>query len=501
MALSSGTHLGPYEVIAPRFERLRLWSLAALLVLSEAIYLALLRLDAVNGIRPVLIFLALLGALFALYAVAYLIVRGVRDHRRATMIMVAAGAVLFRLTLLPAGLPHDAGWGAMFDDMRADLRGESVAYERFLLFDQDIWRYLWDGHVWAHGVNPYLYAPSDPALDGLADGENVVQADGRAVWSDIRENISYAETPTIYPPLAQVVFRLSHWVAPGGVLAMKSLVVGFDLPAAVVIALTLGALGRPRELVLLYAWNPLVIKVFAASGHADAVLVAALAATTYFLVRGSKALAAAMYGLAVLAKLSPLVLLPFIVRRVGWRNSGLACGVLLAGYIPFLDARPTMFAGFVTFAREWQFNAGPFALFNWLAGRFSAQPEVVARAVCGLALIALVGWLAWRDDGRAENFAQLGAATLGALIVLSPAVMPWYVTWVLPLALIADQRLWIWFSALVCLAFLVMINGTEYAGALWLEYGLLAALLGLESLRMGRLAAAGAAHDSSLATL
>ena len=79
------------------------------------------------------------------------------------------GAVLFRLTLLPAGLPHDTSWRAVPGALRADLRGVRVSYERFLLFDSDVWRYLWDGHVWAHGVNPYLHAPADPELDAWAD--------------------------------------------------------------------------------------------------------------------------------------------------------------------------------------------------------------------------------------------------------------------------------------------------------------------------------------------
>ena len=32
-----------------------------------------------------------------------------------------------------------------------------------------------------------------------------------------------------YPPLAQFVFRIAHWLAPGSVLAMKVVVVPFDL--------------------------------------------------------------------------------------------------------------------------------------------------------------------------------------------------------------------------------------------------------------------------------
>ena len=455
------------------------WKLGVLLLLSETFYFALLRLDAVNGVRPVLTFLALMGTLFGLYAAAYWLVRGERRARRSTLLLIAGGAVLFRLTLLPAGLPPQDSWAQKLNGLRADVQGERVAYERFLLFDGDIWRYLWDGHVGAHGVNPYLHAPADAALDEMADEEKGTQTDGRAVWSDIRDNINYRTIPTVYPPLAQAVFRVSHLLAPGSILVLKILLVGFDLLATLFVALTLAALGRPVGLTLLYAWNPLVIKVFAASGHVDSVVAATLAATAYFLVRGGKAKAAVSFGLAILSKIAPLVLLPFVVRRIGWRKLTLALAVVATGYIPFVGAGGSVFDGSLTFARQWQFNAGPLALFQWLAGSFSSDPNTVARSISGLAIIAVVGWLVRRDDGDGETFAHYGAASLGALLVLGPVVMPWYVAWLLPLAVIAGQHVWVYFSALVCLAFLVMIGGLEHAGTLWVEYGALAALLGL----------------------
>ena len=231
----------------------RPWLLVGLLVSSEILYLAMLRLDATNGVRPVITFLSLVGLLFAIYATACWIVRGMRENRRSTLFIIATGAVLFRLTLLPAGLPPDSNLRTLVADLRADIRGESVTYERFLLYDSDLWRYLWDGHVSGHGVNPYLYAPADPALDRLADeGRRHLTEDG-GVWADIRDNINYANTQTIYPPLAQGLFRLAHALAPGSVLAMKSLVVVLDLLGALFIALTLHALGRSPFLVILYA--------------------------------------------------------------------------------------------------------------------------------------------------------------------------------------------------------------------------------------------------------
>jgi hypothetical protein len=137
----------------------------------------------------------------------------------------------------------------------------------------------------------------------------------------------------------------------------------------------------------------------------------------------------------------------------------------------------------MTFGRTWQFNAGPFALLQWFASKFCSDASFIARMVSGLATLVVVVWLARRDTGRAEGFPTLGVASLGALIVLGPTAMPWYVTWLLPLAVLAGERLWICFSALVCLSFLVMIDQREHAWTLVLEYGILGVIFWIDCYR------------------
>lgn len=508
-------------------EWLPLGGLAGLLVLSEVVYLALLQLDAVNGWRPVLIFWAEMAALFGFYALAAVLVNRYRNIKKQAVWLIVFGAVLFRLTLLPAGLPFELSASEKLEAMRADLSGAEVAYERYQLFDNDVWRYIWDGHVSAHGVNPYLYAPADAHLDALtgeitepeesdfiADEELTFEeseesaaqettrqsekpapnkvtdsatavtlpagdlTDGREIWSYIRENVNYPEVTTIYPPLAQFVFRLSHWLAPGSVLMMKTLLVGCELIGILFLGLTLRRLDLPVTSVILYAWNPLMIKVFAGSGHADAILVAALCATAYFVARAAKSFTAIAFGLAILAKLSPLILLPFVVRRVGWLRTSLLAAVVFVGYAPFLSAGGNLFAGFLKFAREWQFNAGAFALIRFAAEFFSAaEPADLARKICAVLFLGILIWFVRRDDLSEKTFVKSAAIILGALIILSPTVMPWYLSWVLPFAVLARQNVWFYFSALVLTAFHILIDLNEYAPALWFEYGLFFALI------------------------
>jgi hypothetical protein len=452
--------------------------LAILLAASEALYLMLLRLDAVNGARPVIIFLALLGAEFALCFVAYLAVRN-KPTGAPLWALIAGGAVLFRITLLPAGLPPGLSSREKFAAMRSDWRGESVTYERFQLFDDDIWRYLWDGHVAARGANPYTSAPADPSMDQWLSTQSRPQPD----WESIRGNINYPRIPTIYPPLAQMVFRASHWLAPGSVLAMKATVVGFDLLACVFLILTLAALHEAPAKSILYAWNPLVIKVFAGSGHIDAIAVAALAAVCYFLARRKRAAASVGLGLAIAAKVFPVILLPFLARRVGAWRTVLAGATALACCGPYLGAGTHLFDGLHVFSATWQFNAGPFQLLTWAIGIFTALPQLWARTTCAVLIAATVAMLYRYDDGGANTFARYAVLALGAVLIFGPVVMPWYTTWLLPLGIIAWNRAAIFFSMAVCTAFLVMVRGVEWPCALVVEYGTLAAIMWWERSR------------------
>jgi alpha-1,6-mannosyltransferase len=445
-----------------------------LLAASEVLYLLLLRLNAVNGVRPVALFLAILGTAFALYFAAYLVLRNGSPGFPALAITMG-GAILFRVTLLPAGLPPDLPLSEKLAGMAADWRGEAVAYERFLLFDDDIWRYLWDGHVAAAGRNPYASAPADAALDDLVNEGSGARPD----WETIRENINYPRVRTVYPPFAQMVFRAAHWLAPGSVLAMKGIVVGFDLLAYAFVILTLAGRRQLPAKSILYGWNPLVIKVFAGSGHVDAVLVAALAATCYFLVRKRQTAASVGLGLAIAAKLAPVVLLPFLARRVGARRTVLVCMTALACCLPYsyFGAGTHLFDGLLAFSGEWQFNGGPYRLFEWLIGIFASQPHLPARTICA-ALIAIALFVLYRhDDADPDAFARVVVMALGAVLILSPVVMPWYVTWLLPAGVVAGNRVVIFFSLAVSLAFLVMVGGVEWAWTLVLEYGALGGMI------------------------
>jgi hypothetical protein len=462
---------GDKSLAESRENRSVLLGLVGLAAVSEAMYLRLVRFNAIDGLRPVATFVGFMMALFAIYGLAFLLLKRIRFRTKTALIIVVLGAAAFRITMIPAGLPFDASAAELFQFLRADLHGNAVSFDRYLLYDDDVWRYLWDGHVWANSLDPFRSAPVDARLDYLAASASSGASAASSPWQDIRDNINHAQIPTIYPPLAQVVFRLSHAIAPGSVIVLKTILVGFDLSTILLVYLALRKLESHPAWLVLYAWNPLLIKVVAGSGHVDVLAGTFLALTAYLLLRREYLPAALALAGAALVKLAPLVLLPFLAKRIGWRRSLVVPLLILAAYLPFLHSGWAVFAGLSKFAQGWEFNSAFFLLMRSLARPFATDPEFVARVVGVLAILFCVVWFWRRDDGHPATFPHVASYMLGALILFSPTVMPWYLVWLLPLAVLSQATIWIYFTGVVCLAFFVMVNGTLRTSVLALEYG------------------------------
>ncbi len=387
--------------------------------------------------------------------VIYFVVLYALEHSgesRATLWLVLAGALLFRLTLAPL-VPS---------------------------LSTDIHRYRWDGHVQNAGWNPYTVRPDDPRLASMRD----------AGWS----TLPGPETPTVYPPLAQLVYRFTWRVLPGPV--------GFKLPFLLadllVVCMLAGWIrstgGRSYQLAI-YAWNPLVVIEFAASGHNDALAVAGVVAALV-IIRGSNGLSTPrragaastlLLTAAALAKVFPAVLLPLWLRRTRWRNALWAAALAAACAWPYRSAWPQVLDTLSYYESRWQNNnASLYPLLAWFSGSADLAAGVGIGVVAGLAL-----WAAARqmDPARAAYI------LFAAILMLAPNCYPWYVTWIVPLlCFFPSDRFavaWLLLTVLQFLSYNVLIdfqaNGRWHFDPFiqWLTYVPFYALLLWQALRRG----------------
>lgn len=394
-----------------RTEKLKLTGLLAAGALLEALYLRMHSLYYLKNHAIAFIVLAL-GA-----GIVYLIaLYGFEQTRasRASFILLIFAALVFRATLWP-----------MLPTLSDDLQ-----------------RYRWDAKVQANGWNPYAVAPQDPRLANLRDHYYEIMP-GR-------------ETPTIYPPATELFYRAAWKFFPGPI--------AFKVPFAaadVLVLLLLAWIFREEKdrdfRVAVYAWNPLVVVEFAASGHNDVLALLGIVAGLA-LVKKRPALASMSIALAAMAKVFPAVLLPVWIRRAGWpeKRSGwwataLAAAVSLLLIVPYWNGREAIRANLTHYEANWKNNhASLYTIIDWMTGGGTRIPALVGAAViAGLAL-----WLAWKraEPGRAAYL------LIGTSLAFWPNGYPWYFTWIVPLLCFFPNPAWLLLTVLQFLSYKVLIG-------------------------------------------
>ncbi len=279
--------------------------------------------------------------------------------------------------------------------------------------DDDIHRYVWDGHLQRLGYNPYVVVPSDPALKGLHTQET--------------RNLNHPDLPSPYPPGAELFFRAVTAIHES-TFALKVSFVVCELVIVFVLLDVLRCTGQSAYLVLAFAWNPLLAVEVAGSGHIDIVGALLLVVSAAALVRRWRATAAVALGLAIAVKFLPVVLLPLYWKRVRIRDAALAAAVVALLYVPFLD-RSFLGHGRIpigslgTYVQSYRFNGPLFAALDQVA-----PPSLLA----GLAV--LVGFLTavWMRSKTSAWSAEAFAWPMAASLLCAPVVYPWYLLWLLP---------------------------------------------------------------------
>ncbi len=350
----------------------------------------------------------------------------------------------------------------------------------------DLFRYLWDGSVAQAHISPYAYAPDDPALAKISP--------------ELYRRLSHRDIRTVYPPVAQVVFRIFS-VARNPVL-LKAFFAAADLSVVALIwsARTPGATFGAA----LYAFHPLPITETAGQGHLDSLGVALLLASLSHLSKNRRVLAGVALAASFLTKYVSLAAAPPIFRR--GRASLVFSFALFAAAIWLAASSPgaSPLGGTRDYATRWDFNSFLYSSAAFLVessqlpekakGAFLVLKEKLdhpgwtqavfpffytaffARALLGLGLaVALLVIARCVRDLEESVF-----ACLGVLLLFAPTLHPWYLLWVLPFA--AKRRepafLFLSFCVPVSYALLYGVRGVSGSLVYLLEYVPFAILLG-----------------------
>jgi len=359
----------------------------------------------------------------------------------AALLIILAGAIVFRLCLLPVDPPP---------------------------LSDDVYRYQWEGRVERAHINPYTVTPAKPGLSRFEDPAHRIQ--------------TARDIPTIYPPFSEFAFS---WVST--VTGYKRLFTGLDLATVAVVLLTLAALGKPLHRVLTYAWNPTVIVSFALCGHHDSLAILTLVTACLLIITQRRALSFVFLALSFLSKFFPAVLLPVFLttlRRVRqakaaseigagaydpsvrpvtakagsnpagagegmavphlWAYAGIFAAVISVAYLPYVGAGRRLFVGLSKYAAVWEANDSFFRLLL-LAGNTAGQAKLVAG-------VTLLGLVVYSVRKRMELLRACLFLIAGLLLVSSNA-FPWYFTWSIPFLCFYPAAPWLLMSLTAVLGY------------------------------------------------
>jgi alpha-1,6-mannosyltransferase len=277
------------------------------------------------------------------------------------------------------------------------------------LFEDDHFRYLWDGRVFATTGNPYASTPlasfADPSVE--------------PAFGPILDGINYPQLSTVYGPIAELGFLFAYSLSPASLWPWKLLCFLSQLACLAL----LSRLIPPRQL-LLFATCPLLIHELGFNAHTEALLLFFLVLAIYLQKRGRHNSTALALAACIGVKLSAGLFVPFLLGRSP-RSAWLL--FVLAATLSYLPFGPQAFAGLQAMAQSWEFNSSLFAVF----ATFLSPP--LASGLCTAILLA--GCLLLYGH-KSRNSITSTISCLSLFLLLSPVVNPWYLAPLVPLVLL-----------------------------------------------------------------
>ncbi|HVA98181.1 MAG TPA: hypothetical protein VNG53_04745 [Bacteroidia bacterium] len=183
-------------------------------------------------------------------------------------------------------------------------------------FSSDIVRFVWDGKLFLHGVNPFIYIPSY-----LVDNTHSVQAGvNYAFFSLLNSPNNY----THYGPFLQYIFTFCNRIfgmnMQQEIIFLRLLIAIAELGSVFIMLKILRLFEIAEKNIFWYLLNPLVIFELYTNVHVEIIPVFFLMAAIYFLLREKIFLSALLLAFAASCDLIYLMPLLFILPKLDFKR-------------------------------------------------------------------------------------------------------------------------------------------------------------------------------------
>lgn len=316
----------------------------------------------------------------------------------------------------------------------------------------DYFRFIWDGQLISHGLNPYLETPV----------QAIQHVGNNSFFSELLENMNSPNYYSVYPPLHQFLFFIAATCGAENILYNLITIRLLTLLAEIGSAFMLIKLKISKTLFYLFFLNPLLIIELCGNLHFEGIMIFFLLASFYFLKKENYFFSAFFLGLAISIKLIPFIFLPFIAVHLKLKK-GIAyiftcVSIVVLLFLPYLSKQLLLHIGsslklyFLTF----EFNAGIYYIIREL-GYLAYGYNIISIAGKVLPLITIcIMLILLFKQYKVRTEQRLFSSFLFALFtyyLMSSVVHPWYISTLVLLGVLSNYIFPIAWSGLVFLSY------------------------------------------------
>src|SRR5690606_27562135 len=213
----------------------------------------------------------------------------------------------------------------------------------------------------------------------------------------------------------------------------------------------LSNMSRDHHMAFWYFLNPLVIIELTGNLHFEGLMLFFFVWALYLVSRNKWAWAAPVYALSIMVKLVPLMLLPLFFKYLGPKKS--MAFYIMVGLGCLLIALPFYAPGFLVnygqtldlWFSNFEFNAGIYKLVKYLAVTyFDAKPweliEVYGSMLIRVMVVICLLIALLRRNNSLHSLITSMVLVLSCYYFLSSTVHPWYIVFLLGMAIFTDYR-------------------------------------------------------------
>ena len=313
----------------------------------------------------------------------------------------------------------------------------------------DYFRFIWDGKIWTDSMSPYQATP-EALIDDLP-----------GQYQPLYESLNSQVYHSTYPPFSQYIFSIPSF------FGVKDIFWSMTMIRMVLLLFEMGAiyllfnLTKRVASVLIYALNPLVILELTANLHFEGVVIFFILLAWWFYERNKWKSGAAALSFGVLTKLTPLMFLPILLKKLEWRKSLLS--YMLIGFVLLLFSLPFLSLEIVAglgngldlFFRKFEFNSGLFFLVRqigfWINGYDVVQTAGPWLSV--IALVLIVSYSVFIVNNKTE-WPKAFTIVLFIQLLFATTVHPWYIIPLLAFSCLTKFAFPLVWSGLIFLSYL-----------------------------------------------